>query len=377
MPFVFPPTSTCLLDSHVIDFLIRNLAPGRLFTGVELLLSCLILVVAIIYIYLWVKKKYFLTVKRLSHNLEVWLTGIVMDESEALPPIPGKLRRALKNKHTRQFIIDELVRFKKNLAGEASAKISVLYEQWQLKNDSIHKLKSSQWHIRAKGIQELYLMHAKDVLNQISPFTNSRNDYVRMEAQTGVVYLTGFEGLQFLDDFTLPLTDWQQLKLLEQLRQAKNKSGLADNIIRWLHADNDTVIIFALKLAGEYQVFEASAAIKALLKSANEKVRAEAIKVLIKLAEDDYQPLLLDVLTNESPGNQLIILDTLTPSISESDKQKLIRLLDSPDNLIKLHAAISLVRCNREGMQVLKERALLQPEPFNRIVSHIQSVSVL
>jgi hypothetical protein len=372
MRLFYIPISTRLLDSRFADFFTHYVKPDGLMIGVKVLAVCILIIVSVIYIYLWIKKKYYLSLKTLSLNLEAWLSEIVMEDVADVSLIPGKIRWALKSKYARQFIIDELVRFKKSISGEASARISLLYEQLQLKNDSIHKLKSARWHIRAKGIQELYIMKADDALSLIFPLTNSHNDYVRMEAQTGVVYLTGFDGLRFLDNLTLPLTEWQQIKLLEQLRQAKNKSGLAANISRWLQSDNDTVVVFALKLAGEYQVFEVIQQIKTLLDNAPEKVRREAIIVLIKFAEDDLLPFLLEILSRESIRNQLLILDALAESVNESEEGKLIGLLDHPDNLIKLHAAMSLVKCSDNGIRLIKDKALMQPEPFSRIFSHIQ-----
>lgn len=366
--------SVRLLDGQFTSFFTRYIKPDGLFAGVKILAVCILVVVTVIYIYLWIKKKYYLSVKRLSHNLEVWLSGIVMEETDTSPEIPGKLRRAIKNKHSRQFIIDELIKFKKNISGQASARISSLYEELQLKAYSVHKLKSRRWYIKAKGVQELYMMNADDISDLIFPLTQSTNDYVRMEAQTGVIYLSGFDGLRFLDDLTQPLTDWQQIKLLEQLRQAKNKSGLAANIIRWLHSDNETVVVFALKLAGEYQVFETATEIKALLNIAPDKIRLEAIRVLIRFSVEENLPLLLELLVKESRKNQLVILDALSEMIGESGTEKLIRLLDNPDNLVKLHAAMALVKCSENGIEILKEKALMQPEPFGRIVSHVQFV---
>lgn len=62
------------------------------------------------------------------------------------------------------------------------------------------------------------MMDQKNLLTKIYRETNSKNEFVRSEAQIAIIYMTGFNGLRFLDVISYPLTLWQQIKLLEQLR---------------------------------------------------------------------------------------------------------------------------------------------------------------
>ena len=67
----------------------------------------------------------------------------------------------------KQFALNLLLQNKRQLMGFAAQKIIFLYEELGFKQYSIQKLKSHTWHIKARGIQELYLMEQRDMLNQI------------------------------------------------------------------------------------------------------------------------------------------------------------------------------------------------------------------
>ena len=249
-----------------------------------------------------------------------------------------------------------------------------LYMELGLKEESLRKIKSSNpWHIRAKGIQELYMMDQKDVLTTIYKNTNSTNEYVRMEAQTGVIHLTGFPGLRFLDVISYPLTEWQQLKLLEQLRISAKKEDLSEKIPHWLLSTNNTVVVFALKLADEYQQFAVTNEVIRCLVHQSHEVRSQALKTLVRLSDEKTPMLLLGYISKEPYYNQAFMLDALKNMATDNDKDFLLRLLDNPNDMIKLKAAIVIANCCTGGLEIIKQRAALDPEPFQRILLHIQS----
>ncbi|MEO7530881.1 MAG: hypothetical protein ABIS69_05700, partial [Sediminibacterium sp.] len=245
-----------LLDNAVTRTITRYLDPDALLSGVLVMLVGITLVVSAIYLYLFYKKRNFLYTERIRKHLEKWISQIIMEEAPESIVISKNFSRILNNRVAQQFAIDELILCKKNFSGAVGENIVALYIQLGLKEYSVKKISTkSRWHIRARGIQELYVMDQVDVLETIYKNTNSNNEFIRMEAQTGVIHLTGFSGLRFLDMISYPLTEWQQLKLLEQLRLYPKKEDLSDKIPDWLQAKNETVVVFALRLANEYQQF--------------------------------------------------------------------------------------------------------------------------
>lgn len=363
-----------LLNSFFADLTSRIMSPEHLLTGAKWLALTIAVVVAVIYLHLFIKKRDFFYKKRIRIYLENWITQVIMEEEIDTDKLLRNFKRILFSRAARQFAIDELIVCKKNFSGGVTENIIWLYLQLNLKKDSLRKLRTTApWHIRAKGIQELYLMEQQDVLKMIYKNTNSNNEFVRMEAQTGVINLTGFPGLRFLDVVSYPITEWQQLKLLEQLRLHPVKQDLSDKIPNWLHSPNTTVIVFALKLADEYQVFSVKDQVMACMEHADKTVRSQALKTLVRLADETTAALLAGYFPNESPVNQLYILDALRTLATENETAFLVSLLDHGNDTVKLKAAVVLAEVSETGMELISQKSRQQPEPFERIWRHIKT----
>ncbi|MDE3234426.1 MAG: HEAT repeat domain-containing protein [Bacteroidota bacterium] len=318
----------------------------------------------------------FLYKKSIRNKLEVWITQSILDDISdegAAFEIPEKFRRILQNKVARQFVIDELVSSKKNLTGTAGNNIVKLYEELDLKKDSLEKMSSTQWYIKAKGIQELYLMDQNDMLKRIYKNINSRNEYIRMEAQTGIIHMSGFDGLRFLDVVAYPLTEWQQLKLLDQLKLNDVKENFSQSIIRWLTSHNDTVIIFALKLAAEYQQFSVHNDAARALHHTNGNVRYQAIKTLKRLANETTASLLANHFPKENQRNRLLILEVLTDIGSVEQTNFLENLLNVKDITIQLKAATALAKAIPGGNELLYQKAIAQPDLLSAVYLHVKA----
>ena len=156
------------------------------------------------------------------------------------------LQEWLQDAYARHILIKELVTGVKSMSGTANMNICWLYTKMGLERNTLTRLKSKDWHIKAKAIQTLSYLGQKQHITRIYRLTNNNNELVRHEARIAVVKLTGFEGLRFLDIISHPITDWQQLHLLHELSK-QNKTGFKD-IGRWLNSPNPSVTEFALRL---------------------------------------------------------------------------------------------------------------------------------
>ena len=356
--------------THAFD---KYLNPYYLINGAKLLSVCIILVVSVIYLYLFYKKRKFFYTNQLRKHIETLISGIVMDE-DADVVVPQKIKGILNRPVARQFAIDELILCKKNFSGKVAEKITSLYIQLGFREYSLQKLADkTTWHLKARGIQELYLMDQADQFETFFHYTNSKNEFVRMEAQIGVIHLTGFQGLRFLDTASYPITEWQQLKLLEQLRLSPKKEGFSELIPQWLASANQTVVIFALKLADEYQQFDCKNVVVACLNHQNESVRTQAITTLFRLADQNTAGELLHHFYKETPANQALILDILIALATENEATQIIRLLDHSNDTIKLKASIIITKILEKGIKVIEDKAIETPEPFRRILQQIKS----
>ena len=364
-----------LLDGSIGRDFLKFMSPENLLIGVQIMAVCILIVVILVYAQLFAKKRLYFYTNRIKSNVEVWISHIILEESVEGIEIPKKFFRMLNDPKARQVAIDELIKCKKNFSGLVAENIVMLYNQLGLREDSLRKMKTKRkWYLQARGIQELYLMDQKNLLTKIYRETNSENDFVRSEAQIAVIHLTGFNGLRFLDVISYPLTLWQQIKLLEQLKLFGKKEDMSDRIPKWLQSKNDTVVVFALRLAAEYQQFAVSDAIMHCLVHPATIVRTQAIKTLIVLADERTPATLVGYFSKEQFENQVHILDSLLNIATDEQQAFMVRLLEAPDNIIKLKAAMVLANNCSDGIRILEERAAIEPEPFERILRHVKSV---
>ena len=133
-------------------------------------------------------------------------------------------------------------------------------------------------------------------------------------------------------------------------------------------------MIFALKLADEHQVFSIRSEVTGCLVHADAQVRNQAIKTIIRLADEKTASLLLGYFNKEPLINQLTILDALNAMATTTEEAFLSGLLDHENDIIKLKAAVVLANNTDNGLSLIEQKAMQQPEPYQRIYRHIKTV---
>jgi hypothetical protein len=350
------------------------LQPDYLITGIKFLIAGIILTVIAIYIQLYYKKKVYLYNRSIINELESWISETILIESIDSISIPEVFYRIARDPIGNHIIMNELLNCRKSFKGDITKNIIRLYEQLGLPKTSAKKLNNKKWYIKAQGILELYLMDQKDKLADIYKYTNNENDLVRMEAQMGIIHLSGFEGLRFLDNISYPITEWLQINLLEQLRYSEVPEKFDDTIAKWFQSDNTTVIIFALRLAGQYQQLSLHEDIVQCLKHDNEMVREQAIKTLTSLENENTPSILTKIFPQEPVVNKLAILKGLKEIGSGGESAFLTHLLlNDSNNTIKLNAAKALAATTDNGLEILKTNADQLMSPYKEIYLHVKS----
>lgn len=336
------------------DTFFEVISPAHLYAAALVFAILTIVVVMVIYLHLYIKKRRFRAKSALNDVLDDWLGDLITDKEQAEIIPPDSVSQALSKEILRQFVIDKLIRVKKNISGASNKNIEAAYVSLKLRNDSISKMKSPLWYIKAKGIYELCMMDQKDKYDDILKYTNHRNRFVRREAQAATVGFAGFDGLEFLDNLTNPMLEWQQLKLLEQL-QTENFTGLPHLPI-WLKSENKYVVRFALKLTEIYQQFDAHDNVTACLSSDVYKIRTLAIKALGKIANSSTCPILRKHYEGESGSNQRLILAQLGDIGTEDDFDFLLDRLKEENDALKLEAMRAIVSIDEDAWSLLQDR---------------------
>jgi hypothetical protein len=330
--------------------------------------------VTMIYIHLFRKKRRFFNRQRIEAILDEWIGEAIIEPStdDWHAHVTPELLDEFEKEVNRQIAIDQLINTKKNLIGDASENIIRLYKQLNLQFDSYSKMKSIIWHKKAKGIYELYMMGQEDMQAQIFRYTNNSNAYVRMEAQTAIIGFQGFKGLSFLGALTEPLIDWQQIKLLEQLKPLDPELYPAQ-LSSWIMSDNDYVVVFALKLAEIYQQYDAHDVAAERLASPNAKVRRQALITLANIPDEKTAALLVKHYASETPQNKAVILQSLSPIVTDGELPFLLQELNNEDNQVKLDVARVIFKGYGNGQEILNQKAEEVPEPYEAILKHVKS----
>ncbi|WP_423735956.1 HEAT repeat domain-containing protein [Chitinophaga caseinilytica] len=313
------------------------------------------------------------TEKRVQEYFDQWLGDLLLGEinENSHIEIPEELLDRPHNRLAREFAINQLINTKKNLIGQAARNVIQLYRLLGLRKTSWDKFTSPLWYRKARGIYELYMMEQRDTGGAIGKHTNHRNAYVRAEAQTALLAFEGFEGLRFLGGLTQPMNNWQQLKLLEQLHALD--PGNFEGLPQWLGSANDSVVIFALKLAEIYQQLQVREEATRCLQHPNSHVREQAVKTLVHIGDEEAGNLLAEQYPTETEHNRKVILEGLEHVATDAQRGFLETTLASDDPAVQLQSARIISRCLKGGEAIIAAKALAQPEPYRQILLHIQS----
>jgi hypothetical protein len=284
-------------------------------------------------------------------------------------PVTDRAKKLMRNKHFRELLTKEIMSAKRSLSGTSADNLKHLYQQLKLNKYALISLKSRYWHIKAKAIQELTVMGMNEFATELYPYTNNQNELVRMEAQTALVQFHGFEGLRFLDIVTYPISDWQQIKLLQQLSLVPPSNISID---AWLKSTNNSVVVFALKLARNYHRFELHDNIVLCLDHEDPEVRLHAIHCLCEIYTDETSDQLISRFLNECFKNQLTMVKAFQNIGSEKDIMFLSSLLNNDNDEMKLCAARALAHSGPSGLTSLEDQAKTGGYPLNEMVSQIK-----
>lgn len=215
------------------------------------------------------------------------------------------LKKCAKSSLKRKLIISTLLKLRNEISGETADAIQRLYCQTGLVDHAVLKLKSKEWHVIAEGIMELTHFEIKNYHDEIIQHINHPKRKVRKEIQMYLVSLFQFEGLQFLSILTNKLSEWDQIQLLELLKNFDDQQ--TQDIPVWLASENNSVVSFSLKLAKTFNQYETKKDIVALLYHPEEAIRVEAISVLSHFNDIDSLAILKKEYTNRTINEQVAI----------------------------------------------------------------------
>jgi hypothetical protein len=195
--------------------------------------------------------------------------------------------KGINNKINRQIFIDELRFLHSNLYGETASKLRDLYFNMGLHKDSLRKVYSRRWHTKSKGFREVAQLDVKDANDYIAGFTNSKNPIIRVEAQVAMVKLAEEEPLGFLDNLTYEMSDWEMINIYDTLIYHQIN---IDSFEPWLDSENNSVVIFALRMIMLFKHVQSIPRVRQLLFHEEPQIRLAATKALKPLESEEIIP---------------------------------------------------------------------------------------
>lgn len=265
--------------------------------------------------------------------------------------------------------MENLLSLHKSLIGESAEQLRHLYLQLGLHSYSKQKLYSGSWHVIAQGIGELAEMGMREYNDLIRSFINHPHPVLRSEAQVALLKLKKNGLFALLDDLKEPLSDWQQL----QLARAASKAQLLaiPDFKQWLDNNEETILIFSLRMIAYYGQHNALPQLYQLLQHTSEKVREEAVITLRHLEAFEAVPVLTSMYEHETVNIRLEILKTL-PVIGGPETIPFYEhLLAESDKRLQLAAAKAIYMSSREGKEKI---TAIKDDPEHMLHSLVTSV---
>lgn len=256
-----------------------------------------------------------------------------------------------KNKFDKSILLKTIFNIHKDMTGAIAEKLKMLYIELEFVDDSIKKIKSSKWHIQIKGMRELSAMRIETVADDIALLSLDKNEVLRREAQLALVKINGFQALDFLNNLRYPLSEWQQLLLLETI-QYFNENNMPP-LEQLLKSENDSVVLFVLKVCRVFNLIKLEDNLIQLLNHENEIIKIETIIVLGELQITDSIAILKNQYPNSTKAVKIKIIELFGKIADKKSIPYLAKQLQVYDYETNLNVLRSIKAI--EGKQKLRE----------------------
>ncbi|MFD0797515.1 HEAT repeat domain-containing protein [Maribacter chungangensis] len=284
-----------------------------------------------------------------------------------------QIRELIKNSFDRAVLIEVLMDLKKDVTGKTRTDLLHIYQDLELHKDAYKKLNSWRWELISKGIHELTQMEVKDSYGLITRFINDKRTTIRKQAEIATVSLKE-EGINyFLDHTKYKISEWQQLKLLDVVR---NKTDYEPPAFRlWLTSKNNDVVLFSLRLIKYYNQNDASASLIQLLRHKSDAIKKEAIFCIRDFNVTDAVPVLKTIFWKCTTDVKMYLLEALSQLGTEEDIGFLEDLITKEVAFTVKGKAISALNTIRpEG--VLPTQDIVPKEDFEPLEPTASSLAI-
>jgi len=277
------------------------------------------------------------------------VTSLVFDDNPTID-LPS-LNSELLNSFNFDVFLNVLEDLQMNISGEYGEKIKSVFNNTELKQQTLLRLKSKKWHIRAKGIRSAVLMNFVEVEELIANMVNDPLMIIQTESELAAVQLDKKNPMSFLSKLVTPLSDWEQLTIIDTI---KRHNIYIYSLAQWLKSKNKTVVVFVLRLIAMLKQTDATPKVMELIDSQDEQIRFECINCLGQFLNPESTIKLKKIFVDETVENKMGILDALSKSNDVKNISFYNEVMNSEKNynvLIKTAKALNSIE--DEGQKLL------------------------
>ncbi|MCZ4242413.1 hypothetical protein [Pedobacter punctiformis] len=152
----------------------------------------------------------------------------------------------------RELMTKELINTHHYLTGLIKNRLQTFYFSSGLVNDSYLKLKSNDWHLQCKGINEFSEMDAISYYDDILSLRFNKNSQVRLQAVLSLIKLKGKNAYKDVSNFDYNVNRWAIANVIELIKDLPDNQIFDYNLM--LNSNNDAVKIIGISLIEHFKL---------------------------------------------------------------------------------------------------------------------------
>lgn len=353
--------------------------PGNIRVSLFIILFCLISTTEI-YLFIFLRKLGEYRDKRLNDSwketISDMLTSLIIhgEEEKGVQHVVNNYisrfnKLPIYKTRVRRILTEEIRTFHSNFTGFTADVLRELFIRLDLKKYSLKKTKSKFWEIQIEGIREISQYWLVEYDKYIFELTDHEHEIVRMEAQAAYVKINKDSPFKFLDNLKSRLLPWNQLVLFEIITKAQNVK--IPFFGQWLTSNNDSIVIFSLRLISHYQQLDAISSIISLMKHPNEEIRIQAVHVIGKLEAEFIEDVIYNAFFNDTFKVKIEVIKSIGKISSGNYLNFLKSCLNTEDFEIRMAAMKAILGHGKKGVKILEDLREETSSQNREIIVHV------
>lgn len=346
-------------------FYIKNFAVPILVIGI-LFVSILLLTKRFYNQWLFrLKKKY-------KAIIQQFLIEIVINDYDKVE-IKSKLKLFSKSipfnkKWCKIIIINEMIRLRKNIKGDKTIIVSLLYKSLKLNNYSSQLIHDFRPYKKCIGFYHFQMMKYVKGKHQILPYLSSSNDLIRSNANISYIALIDLSKDE-IANIPGSISKLNQIKIMDIFFELKKEYPKSLDFL--LQSDKSSLIELGLKIITYFNNRNESERIIQLLNYPVESVRTEALTAISKLFLKEAEEPILEKINIYSIKAQIkcywCLAEIGSQITSNFIKSNFENITDAD---VQLSALFCLIKTN----PIVAKDLAAKNENYSRMLKHIETL---